>query len=841
VSDPPTAVPTRSRVKSAGRAFLSDATGDARHAGRTLAANRGFSAAAILSMALGLGATTAIFSVLNALLLRPVPYADADRLTVLWNRSPGLGIAEDWFSTAQYFDIKNGHSGFDELGLAIGTMANLTGDGEPERVGAVRVSSSLLPMLGVSAARGRLFTADDDTPGRGGTAILTDGMWTRRYGGRPDMVGKSITLNGQPFEVVGVLPASFSLAREVLPLLYGGEVTEVVLPLPQSEAAPRTRNREDYNIVGKLRPGVSVTQAQAEMDTITARLRRDHPEVYPPNGGLTFSIVPMLEQAVGGVRLRLYVLMGAVLFVLLVASANVANLMLARALSRRKEFAVRAAFGAGRGRIVRQLLTESVVLAFCGGALGVLIALWSVGWLRGFGPRSIPRLAEVDVDWRVLGFAFAVSLTSGVLFGLVPAIRASRSDLTDALKQAGRGASDVAAGRGHRTRSALVVGELALAVLLLIGAGLLVRSFANLQGVAPGFNPRGVLSFALQLAGPQYAGGQPVLATYKRVWERLDRVPGVRASGGCSALPLTDSPAWTPVSIEGRVPPPGEQFINTDERVVAGRYFETMEIPLVAGRLFDERDVADSPGVVIVDERFAREFWPKGAAVGNRVRHGGIDSKSPWLTVVGVVGRVKHQSLDDDPRIALYLPHGQAPTRTLSVVVRGTADPVSLAGPIRRAVAEIDAALPLYSVREMAQYIDLSLARQRFTALLLTIFALLALAVAAVGTYGVMAYLVGQGTREIGIRMALGAGRGRILGMVVGQGAWLAAAGVGAGLAGALALSRYLATLLFGVSARDPLTFVVVPAVLFLVALAASYVPARRAARVDPIVSLRCE
>ncbi len=823
------------------RRFLADAAGDARRAVRALAANRGFAAAAILSMALGLGATTAIFSVLNALLLRPVPYADADRLTVLWNRSPGLGIAEDWFSTAQYFDIKNGHRGFEQLGLAIGTMANLTGEGEPERVGAVRVSSSLLPMLGVSAARGRLFTSDDDTPGRAGAAILTHGMWTRRYGGRPDMVGTSITLNGQPFEVVGVLPASFSLPRDVLPLLYGGEVTEVVLPLPLSEAAPRTRNREDYNIVGTLRPGVSVAQAQAEMDTITARLRRDHPDLYPPNGGLTFSIVPMLEQAVGGVRLRLYVLMGAVVFVLLVACANVANLMLARALSRRKEFAVRAAFGAGRGRIVRQLLAESVVLAFCGGALGVLIATWSVGWLRGFGPRSIPRLAEVDVDWRVLGFSFAVSLASGVLFGLVPAIRASRPDLTDALKQAGRGASDVAAGRGHRTRSALVVGELALAVLLLIGAGLLVRSFANLQGVAPGFNPRGVLSFALQLAGPRYSGGPPVLATYKRIWERLDRVPGVTASGGCSALPLTDSPAWTPISIEGRVPPPGEQFINTDERVVAGRYFEAMEIPLVAGRFFDDRDVAAAPGVVMVDERFAREFWPTGEAVGKRVRHGGIDSKNPWLTVVGVVGRVKHQSLDDDPRIALYLPHGQAPTRTLSVVVRGTVDPASLAGPIRRAVAEIDAALPLYSVREMAQYIDLSLARQRFTALLLTIFALLALVVAAVGTYGVMAYLVGQGTREIGIRMALGAGRGRVLGMVVGQGAWLAVVGVGAGVAGALALSRYLTALLFGVSARDPLTFVVVPAVLFLVALAACYVPARRAARVDPMVSLRCE
>ncbi|RPJ68990.1 MAG: FtsX-like permease family protein [Acidobacteria bacterium] len=521
---------------------------------------------AILSLALGIGANTAIFSVVNALLLRPVPYADAGRLTILWNRSPGLGIAEDWFSTAQYFDIKGGHRGFEQLGLAIGATANLTGDGGPERVGVVRVSSSLLPMLGVTAARGRLFSAEDDAAGRAGTAVLTHGTWVRRYGENPRVVGRSITLNGQPFEVIGVLPASFSLPRDVLPLLYGGEVTEVFLPLPLSEAAPRTRTREDYNIIGKPRPGVSVAQAQAEMDTITARLRRDHPDVYPPNGGLTFSVVPLLEQAVGGVRPRLYVLMGAVAFVLLVACANVANLLLARALARRREFAVRAAFGAGRGRIARQALAESGLLALCGAALGVLLAYWSLRWIQAFGPKTIPRLAEVDIDWRVLAFTLAVALASGVVFGLAPALRLSRGNLANSLKEASRGATGAAFRHGHQ-----------------------------------------------------------------------------------------------------------------------------------------------------------------------------------------------------------------------------------------------------------------------------------ALAVATVGTYGVMAYMVGQGSREIGIRIALGASRGRIVGLVLGQGAVLAGAGIGLGVGFAFVVSRFLASLLFGVSARDPLTFASIAALLLAVSLLAGYVPARRAARVAPVVSLRYE
>jgi predicted permease len=823
------------------RAALADLAHDMGVGVRHFARTPGVTATAIASLALGIGASTAIFSVVSALLFRPVPYLNAERLVILWNRSPGLNITEDWFSTAQFFDIKDGHRGFDQLALAIGALVNLTNDGEPERVGAVRVSSSFLPMLGVKAAHGGLFTPDDDAPGRTTTALLTHGMWARRYGSDPAVVGRTLTVNGQPVLVVGILPASFSLPREVVPLLYGGEVTEIFLSLPLSAAAPRTRDREDYNIVGTLKRGVSAAQAQVEMDAITTRLRRDHPEVYPPNGGLTFSVVPLLEQAVGTIRVRLYILLGAVGLVLLVACANVANLLLARAFARQREFAVRAALGAGRGRIVRQLLAESTMLGLAGVLLGVLVAYGGLGGIRALGPRSIPRLAEIAIDARVLAFTLMVSMGSGLLFGLVPALRVSRIDLTASMKHGGAAAGSTAWGRGHTTRRLLVVSELALSVLLLIGAGLLLRSFTTLQRVDPGFNSRSVLTFALQLSGRQYNGPQPVLATYRQIWERLNRLPGVRASGGCSDLPLTDSPAWTPISIEGRTPPPGEKFINADLRVVAGRYFETMEIPLRQGRLFDDRDVAGQPGVTLVDERLAREFWPNQDPIGKRLRRGGVDSRNPWLTVVGVVGRIKHESLDSDPRIAFYLPHGQVPARALSVVVRTSADPLSLTTAVTRAVREVDAVLPMYSVRTMDAYLDRSLARHRFSTVLLGVFAALALALAAIGTYGVMAYTVGRSARDIGIRLALGATRGRIMRQVLLQGVTLAAAGLTLGLVGAFWMARLLAALLYDVSPRDPMTFLAVPAVLVAVALVAGYVPARRAARVDPAVTLQCE
>jgi len=800
--------------------------------------------AAVLSLAIGIGANTALFSITNALLLRPLPYKDADRLVILWNRSPGLDITEDWFSTAQYFDIKNGHQGFEQVAIAIGGNYNLTGKGEPERVGTIRVSSSLLPMLGQEPALGRLFISEEDAQGRPATAILSYGMWTRHYGSDPHMVGKSITINGKPYEVVGIMPQSFALPREVMPTLDGAEQADILLPLPMGAEAAQNRDHEDYNILGKLKPGVSVKQAQAEMDTITARLRRDYPTVYPPNGGLTFGIVPLLEQVVGGVRPTLFVLLGAVGFVLLIACANVANLSLSRAVARQREIAIRTAVGASPMRIVRQLLTESMSLALGGGALGVVIAFASIHWVRVLGPRSVPRLNDIGVDGVALLFTALISMASGLLFGLAPALRVCLLNVYTTLKEEGRGSSGSSAvwGRGNNLRRMLVVSELALCAMLLIGAGLLIRSFARVEGVPPGFNPQNVLTFELTMSGPKYKDQQVTLSTYRQLRERLERLPGVTAAGAVTSLPLSQMFAWGPVTVEGRVPPPGENFINADERMVSGNYFAAMQIPLREGRFFNEQDTGSNPRVAIVDEYMAQQLWPNQDPVGKRLHLGGIsDTAAPWITVVGVVGRVKQYTLDSDSRIAFYLPQTQYVTRDMNVVSRTAGNPASLAAAVSRETHELDAELPLYNVVTMEERVGESLARRRFSMLLLTAFACLALALAAIGTYGVMAYLVNQGTREIGIRIALGATPGRILSLVVSKGMTMALSGLALGLVGAFAFTRLMSNLLFGVQATDPATFGIISVLLIFIALLASYIPAQRAARVDPMVSLRYE
>ncbi len=815
---------------------------DLRDAWRSVVATPGVAIAAILSLAIGIGANAALFSVANALLLRPLPYADADRLVILWNRSPGLNIAEDWFSTAQYFDIKNGSRGLDQVAIAIGANYNLTGTGEPERVGVIRVSSNLLPMLGAKTTSGRVFTAAEDAPGQPLSAILSYGTWTRRFGSDPAMVGRSIVLNGQAMQVAGVLAKDFSLPREVLPTLGVAEDGEIFLPLALAANAATVRTREDYNLIGRLAPGASVGQTQAELDGVTARLRRDFPDVYPPNGGLTFSVVPLFEQVVGNVRRPVWMLLGAVGFVLLIACANVANLLLSRAIARAREMAVRTALGATRARIIRQLLTESLGLALVGGAIGVLFAAIAIRWIHLAQPSDVPRLQAIAIDGRVLLFTIAASVASGVLFGLVPALGTGRLDLHTTLKDAGRGSSAGAGavwGRSHGTRRLLVIAELALSVMLLIGAGLLIRSFARLNTVEPGFTASGALTLELTMSGRQYTNSAAVQKAYHELWARLDATPGVVASGGVSALPLSGYFSWGPITVEGRAPAPGEAFLNADQRVVSGRYFEAMKIPLLAGRYFTDEDTAARPRVIIVDEYMARELWPGQDPIGRRIRLGDATSDSPWQTVVGVVGRVKQYSLETDGRIALYLPHTQVPARALYVVARSERDAATIVAPVSAAVRALDSELPLYHVSAMTDRVAASLARQRFLMVLLALFAGVALVLAAIGVYSVMAYLVSQGTREIGIRIALGATPGGILALVARQGGELILAGLAVGVAGAAGLTRVMGSLLYGIGRMDPLTFVSVAAGLGVVAIFATLVPARRAARIDPVVSLR--
>ena len=817
---------------------------DVRHALRVLAAAPAFTLAAVLSLAIGIGANTAIFSIVDGLLLRPLPYKDAERLVILWNRSPGLDITEDWFSTAQYFDIKSGHHGFEQVAIAIGGNYNLTGWGEPERVGAIRVSSNLLPMLGGRAALGRLFVADEDQPDRTATALLSYGTWTRRFGSDPGVLGKKIMLNGVPYEIVGVMPRSFSLAREVMPTLDGAEQAEILLPLPLPGKAAQDRDHEDYNILGKLKPGVSLQQAQAEMDTITASLRHDFPEVYPPNGGLTFGIVPLLDQVVGNVRRTLYLLLGAVGFVLLIACVNVANLQLSRAVARQKEIAVRTALGATRMRIIRQLLTESVLLAFGGGALGILLAFLALHGVRLLGPQSVPRVNDIGIGLAALAFTVMVSILSAVLFGLAPSLRASRLDVQTTLRDSSRTSAGVSAiwGRGNKLRRSLVIAEIALCAMLLIGAGLLIRSFVRVRDVNPGFNPRNVLTLELTMTGERYKDKQAVLAAYHELWQRLEHLPGVTSAGAVTSLPLSQMFAWGPITVEGHVPPPGEKFINADERMVSGRYFQAMEIPLREGRLFNDDDVADKPRVAIVDDYMAQQLWPSQDPIGKRLHIGGIsETSSPWITVVGVVGRVKQYTLDSDSRIAFYLPQTQYVTRAMNVVMRGSSDPVALVGAVKQQIHELNSDLPLYNVGTMQERMDKSLARRRFIMLVLGTFGAISLGLAMVGIYGLIAYLVGQGSREVGIRLALGATPANIMKLIVSGGMTQAFWGVGIGIGGALIVSRLMRSLLFGVGVADVATFVTVPILLACIALVAGYVPARRASRIDPTSSLRCE
>ncbi|HZM90151.1 MAG TPA: ABC transporter permease [Blastocatellia bacterium] len=810
---------------------------DLSHGIRNTFKNPGFAAVAVLSLAIGIGANSAIFSVTNALLLRPLPYKDADRLVILWSRSPGLNVPQDWFSPGQYIDVKTQNTVFENTAIAIGASFNLTGPVAPEHIDGARISSSMFSLLGANAMIGRVLQPEEDQPGKPPTVVLCYGFWQRYFGGDESVLGRTLTMNGNAYSIVGVMPAGFTLNKEVMPAVNGIENADLLVPLPLSDTAQSNRGNEDFNIFARLNEGVSIGQAQAEMDIIADRMKQQYPANYPPNGGLTISVVPLLQQVVGDISFALKVLFGAVGFVLLIACANVANLLLSRAAVRQKEFAIRAAVGASRARLIRQLLTESMVLALSGGLAGVLIAFLTLKALRVFGPENIPRLDEVTIDGRVMAFTCLIALITGLVFGLAPAIRASRVDLNEVLKEGGRSGSS---GRGgHRTRKLLVVSEVALSLLLLIGAGLLIRSYQRIWNAYPGFDSHNVLSLRLSLPSIKYPKPESITQFYHRLIERLNEIPDVESVATTYSLPMsTVALAWEPIAVEGYVPSGAQELIISNVRIVSPDYFQTMRIPLVNGRYFDHRDVKGAPETVIVDEAMAERFWPNEDPLGKRLQRGGSGS---WRTVVGVISNARQYSAEKEPPIAVYYPSEQFAARNMFLVIRTTRDPSGMTGAITKEIQALDPEMPVFDVGTMDQRLHDSLARRRFSMFLLGLFAVVASVLAAIGIYGVMAYSVNERTHEIGIRLALGAPPAKVRQLVIRQALVLTSFGIATGLAGAFALTRVMSSLLYGVSATDVGTFVATPLLLGGVAILASYLPALRAARVDPMIALRCE
>ena len=815
--------------------WLATTLQDLKFALRTLCRARIFAAVSILTLSLGIGAVTAIFTVVNGVILRPLPYTDPDRLMTVWEANPNYPTGGVRFSPGNYLDLREQNRSFREVGALASDNYNLTGAGDAARISGGQVSASFFPMLGISPILGRNFAASEDRWGASRTVILSYGFWQQRFGGNPHVLGTGIRLDDKLCTVIGVMPPGLP----VLPPTYEGpDGIDLWLPIENRHDAETMHWRFSYYVavIARLKPGVTAGRAQEDVDGIVKRIQ----EQYPDDLGKGGLVVPLHERTVGAVRRPLLILLSAVAFVLLIACANLANLNLGHAARRRREIAMRLALGAGRARVTRQLLTESLMVAMAGAALGLGLAWWGVGALLRLAPAELPRAHGIAIDPWVLGFTAVVSVTSAVLFGLFPAWSAAGGGVQEGLREAGRASST--GPRGQRVRSGLVVSEIALAVILLVGGGLMIESFLRVRNGNPGFRADGLIAMRVPLSETAYQGIDRQTRFYGSLFEKVRAIPGVRSFGAIDGLPFSAGGFDNTFEIMGRPPqPPGRALISDIRRSDPG-YFRTMQIPVLRGREFGEGDRTDTAGVAVINQSMAARYFPHEDPIGKGL-HVQFGNPSVYATIVGVVGDVRN-ALDAAPRDTIYLPYPQGRHVTsMYLVIRFSGDlpPANLVTQVRAAVNSIDAGLPVYRVSTMEELLATSVAERRFQMLLLSMFALVALTLAAIGLYGVLAYAVQVRTRELGIRSALGARAAQIFGMVMGDAVRLAAAGLAIGLAGALALTRTLAVLLYEVKPSDPTPYLAMPVLLLLIGLPAACLPARRAARVQPAVALRSE
>jgi putative ABC transport system permease protein len=801
---------------------------DLRYGIRGLLKRPGFTVVAVLTLALGIGANTAIFSVVNAVLLKPLQFQDPERLVIIWEDATFAGFPRNTPAPANYVDWKTQTQSFADMAATAEETFNLTGDGDPERVAAYSVTANFFPLLGVSPALGRAFTADDDRPGAHKVTLLSHGLWQSRYGSDPQILNRDIQLNGEKYTVVGVMPAGFQFFE-----------SDVRLWAPIAFTAEQLANRGGHylKVIARMKPGVTLDQAQADLAAVMARVAKDHPGPTM-EGKLGAFAVPLREELAGDVRGSLVVLLVAVAFVLLIACANVAGLLLARAVARRREIALRIALGAGRSRVVRQLLTESLLLAAVSGVLGTVLAYWSFAFLRKLVPEQMALLTSLTLDTRILLFTLLISLATGVIFGLVPALQSANVDLNEALKQGTRVTST------GKLRSALIVFEVALSLVLLVGAGLLIQTLFQLFNQYSVLQPEQVLTMRTVLPGTKYEEPQRRDAFYQQVLNRVENLPGVVSAGYTTSVPLSWKGGTSGFVPEGLSSPiPGLAY-DANHRQVSVNYLQTMKVPLRVGRYFDTRDNANSMPVVIINETMARQYWPGVNALGRRF-NAGDPGEGPWMEIVGIVADVRQMGLDEPVKAEMYMPYQQVPDwpsyTPRDLAIRTVGEPMSIAGSVRQIVREVDPDQPISNIATMSELLGDEAAQRRMGMIMLVSFAGLALLLASLGIYGVLAYFVTQHTNEIGVRIALGASRRNILTLVLKKGMVLTLLGVVIGLAASAALTRLMSSLLFGVRSSDPVTFTIVPLLLVVVAFLACWIPARRATKVDPMIALRYE